>query len=77
MEWWRCYLCGGRAIWGNDFTFEDYGAEGEGIVHTYTCSECGASYEVYEPIEERKERDQADDNQITFIDLGEINAKEI
>lgn len=52
MEEWRCFLCGCRVIWGNDFMFEDYGIEGEGIVHTYTCSGCGATYEVYEPIGE-------------------------
>ena len=57
MEEWTCFLCNCRVFWGNDFTFEDYGIEGEGIVHTYTCSGCGAFYEVYESIEGPEEDD--------------------
>ena len=69
MEAWRCFLCGCRVIWGNDFMFEDYGMDGEGIVHTYTCSGCGATYEVYESIEEEPDTPQVDDRQITFEEL--------
>lgn len=49
----ECFHCGERAvIWGSDFDFEDYGLEGEGIIHELHCSNCGAviTYEV--PIEE-------------------------
>ena len=39
----ECFHCGERAvIWGCDFSFEDYGMEGEGIVHELHCSNCGA-----------------------------------
>lgn len=39
----ECFNCGERAvIWDNDFTFEDYGYEGEGIVHECHCGNCGA-----------------------------------
>lgn len=45
----ECFHCGERAvIWQNDYTFEDYGIEGDGVVHDLRCSECGAviTYEV-------------------------------
>ena len=45
----ECFHCGEMAvIWGADFDFEDYGIEGEGIVHALRCSNCGAhiTYEV-------------------------------
>lgn len=39
----ECFHCGERAvIWGADFDSEDYGYEPGGIVHTLTCSNCGA-----------------------------------
>lgn len=39
----ECFHCGQRAvIWDNDFDFEDYGLEGEGIVHACHCTNCGA-----------------------------------
>lgn len=45
----ECFHCGERAvIWGSDFDFEDYGLEGEGVVHELHCTSCGAriTYEV-------------------------------
>lgn len=47
----NCHFCGGKLIWGNDFSFEDYGIEGEGIVTSMTCSGCGATWEGYLEIE--------------------------
>ena len=39
----ECFHCGERAvIWDNDFDIEDYGYEGEGIVHDLHCAHCGA-----------------------------------
>lgn len=39
----ECFHCGVRAvIWDNDFTFEDYGYEGEGLIHACHCGNCGA-----------------------------------
>lgn len=33
----ECFHCGSRGvIWDNDFSFEDFGYEGEGIVHVCT-----------------------------------------
>lgn len=35
-EMFKCYECGAKSvIWNNDFSFEDYGIEGEGII-TFT-----------------------------------------
>ena len=43
----KCWFCNSNLIWNNDFNFEDYGVEGEGIVAVLTCSECGAFFEGY------------------------------
>lgn len=42
----ECFHCGCRAvIWDNDFSLEDCGYEGEGIVHFCHCTNCGAQIE--------------------------------
>ena len=42
----ECFHCGQRAvIWDSDFTFEDFGYDGEGIVHCCHCANCGAEIE--------------------------------
>lgn len=42
----ECFHCGCRTvIWDADFDFEDFGYEGEGIVHTCHCTNCGAEIE--------------------------------
>ena len=47
----QCFHCGScSVVWGNDFSFEDYGIEGEGIVHSCHCGNCGADIEYYVPI---------------------------
>ena len=39
----ECFNCLERAvIWDADFTLEDYGYEGEGIIHSCHCTKCGA-----------------------------------
>ena len=44
----ECFHCGARAVsWDADFSFEDYGIEGEGIVHVCHCNNCGAEIEYY------------------------------
>lgn len=45
----ECFHCGTKSVvWDSDFDFEDYGLEGEGIVHVCHCGNCGAriTYEV-------------------------------
>ena len=48
----NCWFCGGEVYWNGDFTFEDYGLEGEGLVANLTCSKCNAYYEGYSAEEE-------------------------
>ena len=39
----ECFHCGHKAvIWDADFSFDDYGLEGEGIVQVCHCQHCGA-----------------------------------
>ena len=63
----ECFHCCARAvIWDADFSFEDVGYEGEGIVHYCHCTNCGAQTEYYincedlENAEEEKEEPQVE-----------------
>ena len=48
----ECFHCGERkVIWDSDFSYEDFGIEGDGIVHLCHCSECGAEITYYVPSE--------------------------
>ena len=39
----ECFHCGEQSvIWDGDFSFEDYGEKGEGIIQECHCSNCGA-----------------------------------
>ena len=40
----NCWHCNSKVIWDADFSFEDYGMDGEGIVSTFSCSNCNATY---------------------------------
>ena len=52
----ECFHCGERAVvWGGDFYPEDYGMEGEGVIHELHCSSCGADIVYY--VIEREEED--------------------
>lgn len=53
----KCWFCRGELIWSNDFSFEDYGLDGEGIVSVLTCSDCGATWEGYLDLDE-EEKDE-------------------
>lgn len=54
-----CFHCGAGLVWNGDFTFEDFGMEGEGLVHTLSCSNCNADvvYFIPENTEEEKDED--------------------
>ena len=42
----ECFHCGKRAVlWSSDFSFDEMGYEGEGIVHVCHCTNCGAEIE--------------------------------
>ena len=46
----ECFNCGHRSVyWQADFDFEDYGLEGDGIIHVCHCDNCGADVEYYVP----------------------------
>jgi len=45
----NCWHCNTKLIWGGDFSFDDYGLGGEGIVSNLSCPNCNAHVEVYLP----------------------------
>lgn len=53
----RCPRCNYGLIWNNDFDYEDYGLDGEGIVSCFTCSNpnCHTTMEVYTDFSEEDE----------------------
>ena len=49
----ECFNCGEKSvIWDSDFDFEDFGMEGEGIVHVCHCTNCNAQITYYVPLED-------------------------
>ena len=51
----ECFHCLARAvIWDCDYSFEDFGYEGEGIVQICHCSNCGAEIEYRISFEEEE-----------------------
>ena len=46
-------VCGGEIIWGGDHTFEDYGADGEGIVSNGSCKDCPNYVLLYCPLQDK------------------------
>ena len=52
----ECFHCRTKSvIWQSDFMFEDFGYEGEGLVHICHCTNCGADIEYRIPIETENE----------------------
>ena len=48
----ECFHCGEKAVvWDSDFTFEDYGLDGEGIVNHCHGENCGAEIDYFVRIE--------------------------
>ena len=51
-----CFHCGEEAVvWGGDYSFEDYGLAGEGIVHNLECTACGAEIQYTVAINKEEE----------------------
>lgn len=47
----KCPKCNEDLVWDNDFSYEDYGCEGEGIVSVYHCQKCTIEMvEIYESL---------------------------
>lgn len=47
----KCFFCGHELLWNNDWSLSDVegtedNGEGDGVVTSYTCPECGAEYTV-------------------------------
>lgn len=56
----QCFHCLSFSVcWDGDFDFEDFGYEGEGIVHMCHCANCGAEIEYRVPV--RGDEDEAED----------------
>lgn len=52
----ECFNCLNKSvIWDCDYDFEDFGYEGEGIVHVLHCTHCGAEIEYDCPSDPPKE----------------------
>lgn len=41
----QCWFCSTEMIWQSDFSFEDYGFDGEGMVAVLSCPKCGCTAE--------------------------------
>ena len=66
----QCFHClTYGVIWDADFDFEDFGYEGDGIVHMCHCVNCGAEIEYRIPLNE--EDDTEEERQIIAARKGE------
>ena len=55
----ECMHCLKRAVvWDSDFDFEDYGYEGQGIVHACHCANCGAEVLYLIPIGDNEDEQE-------------------
>ena len=51
----QCFHCLTYAVgWDNDFDFDDFGYEGEGVVHICHCTNCGAEIEYIVRTDEKE-----------------------
>jgi len=50
----------GAVIWQSDFDFEDFGYDGNGIVHICHCTNCGADIEYDVPSNWPEEDDESE-----------------
>lgn len=47
----NCPNCQNTLTWNNDYSYEDYGCEGNGIVSVYNCQHCNVELiEVYQSL---------------------------
>ena len=52
----QCFhCCTNSVIWDSDFNYEDFGYEGDGIVHVCHCTNCGAEIEYRVPLNNESE----------------------
>ena len=60
-----CYNCGSEVVWQNDFTFEDYGVDEEGIVSIQHCPNCDSDIEVWTTLSEEEPADEQEEDKET------------
>lgn len=53
----KYFYCDAELIWQNDFDRENNVTNEECVVQCFECSKCGAYYEVFIPLLEKKEYD--------------------
>ncbi len=49
----RCWHCGTEMVWGADFSFDDYGYDGDGIVSSFSCGNADCLAEAIVTLEEK------------------------
>lgn len=55
----QCFHCSEWTVgWSGDFSFEDYGIEGEGIVQDCHCANCGAHIIYMIPLEDSEDEEE-------------------
>lgn len=47
----NCWFCQTELIWGCDYSYDDYGLEGDGVIATFSCPKCNSYVEAYSPEE--------------------------
>lgn len=58
----ECFHCGSRTvIWDADFDYDDYGMEGEGIIHECHCTHRGARITYFVPCDDEENEDERTD----------------
>lgn len=59
VEEYECFHCAEKsAVWVGDFTFEDFGYYGGGVVHELRCRNCGAQILVKVPVDDEEEENE-------------------
>ena len=54
----QCFhCCTNSVIWDSDFNYEDFGYEGDGIVHVCHYTNCGAEIEYRVPLDNESEEE--------------------
>ena len=53
----RCLNCGKPVYWQNDFDYEDYCIEGDGVVSVWFCPSCGTTITCEIPSHYSKEEE--------------------
>lgn len=73
----ECFNCLKKTVvWQSDYSYEDFGYEGEGIVHICHCSNCNAEIEYRVPVNEEEIEELVDENQTNIFDYIEEEKNE-